>query len=515
MLIVLVHGWSVHNTNTYGELPERLVEESKLGNLPPPQFQHVWLSKYVSFRDEVRVPDLADAFEAAFQDRIRPLLAKNERFFCITHSTGGPIVRHWWQKKYWTSHTFCPMSHLVMLAPPNFGSALAQLGKGRLSRLRSWLKEVEPGMGVLDWLEHGSWEAWELNRNWIEESQRQNPAADTPPFFQFVLAGQAIDRQLYDHVNSYTGESGSDGTVRVAAANLNARYIQLEQTVTKNDVTDIAKTVAAKGGIQFIDPDRDFAPASNVAVTKTFTAAPTAFRLIENASHTGEQNGILFSIRRDGPHPTVDAIIRCLKISTFKTYEALRAEFLQENEGIRRRERVEEVKGLFRNQYYFHDAHTLLILRFRDDRGYPLADFDFKLTGRQDSPDGLPPGFFVDRQQNRYDRGMLTYYLNHDIINGLGPLRNKKQLIRRGSPRLDRLGFRVYAYPMTGFVRYLPAVLQADAQQFANFVRPDETTMVDVILRRVVFRGAFLKVESNKGPELGDFRGQEPGEPLL
>jgi hypothetical protein len=64
----------------------------------------------------------------------------------------------------------CPMSHLIMLAPANFGSALAQLGKSRISRLKTWFEGVEPGTGVLDWLELGSPEAWKLNRAWISSA---------------------------------------------------------------------------------------------------------------------------------------------------------------------------------------------------------------------------------------------------------------------------------------------------------------------------------------------------------
>ena len=52
------------------------------------------------------------------------------RFACITHSTGGPVVREWLDRYHAQPGTLdaCPMSHLVMLAPANFGSALAQLG---------------------------------------------------------------------------------------------------------------------------------------------------------------------------------------------------------------------------------------------------------------------------------------------------------------------------------------------------------------------------------------------------
>jgi hypothetical protein len=147
--VVLVHGWSVHDTETYGGLPVRL---RHLGYA----VEHVWLSRYVSFQDEVRLDDLARAFEAAYRRDIAPGLGEGERFACITHSTGGPVMRLWWDLFYEQGNAPCPMSHLIMLAPANFGSALAQLGKSRLSRLKfAVFDKVKPGTGVLDWLELG------------------------------------------------------------------------------------------------------------------------------------------------------------------------------------------------------------------------------------------------------------------------------------------------------------------------------------------------------------------------
>jgi hypothetical protein len=94
------------------------------------------------------------------------------RFSFITRSTGGPVVHEWFDRFYARKHKTCPMSHLVMLAPANFGSALAQLGKGRLGRIESWFGGAEPGQGVLDWLELGSAPAFELNRTWIREGAK-------------------------------------------------------------------------------------------------------------------------------------------------------------------------------------------------------------------------------------------------------------------------------------------------------------------------------------------------------
>src|SRR5205807_923783 len=117
-----------------------------------------------------------------------------------------------------------PMSHLVMLAPANHGSALAQLGKQRLSRMKFLLEGAEPGKRVLDWLELGSAGQWELNLRALDYQYVENG------LYPFVLTGQRIDRAMYDHLNSYTGEPGSDGVVRVAGANMNFNYICLDQS---------------------------------------------------------------------------------------------------------------------------------------------------------------------------------------------------------------------------------------------------------------------------------------------
>ena len=519
MRIVLVHGWSVFDTSTYGELPQRLVAESQAGRLPNVTVQTVWLGKYVSFRDEVRLSDLARGFEAAIQ---REVLSENpnERFACITHSTGGPVVREWWWRQYRDQNRPCPMSHLVMLAPANFGSALAQLGKGRLSRLRSWRNSVEPGQGVLDWLEHGSDESWELNRDWIVGSSQLSPIADAAaPVFPFVLTGQTIDRQFYDHLNPYTGEQGSDGTVRSAAANLNATYVKLVQHVTAADVQALDQNIQqAEDAKQRPDLDSlKFRPSLDL--TAHLTAAPTAFRLIEGASHTGSDDGILFSIKQNPAqrHPTVSAVIRCLTVQDAAGYSDLSQKFADETAKIRDRERLETTGAWLLRQNFFHDAHSLVIVRLRDDEGHVLTELDFKLTGgKQDRPDGLPAGFLVDRQKNLINRSALTFFLNHDALDGLDAVTDKQgNLLRDPFPGIDQLGLHVYAYPYQGFVRFYPAILKAAKKVVTSFLQPDQTTLIDIVLKRIVHRGVFeLPRSDNNPPEKHDFRNQPLGDVL-
>ena len=225
MKIVFVHGWSVTNTDTYGGLPSALVKNAPLGM--DLTVQHLYLAKYISFADEVTVDDIARGAQNAISAEVVPALSPGERFACITHSTGAPVMRTWIDLYHSNNLSACPLSHLIMLAPANHGSALAQLGKGRVARMKFSLEGVEPGTGVLDWLELGSDQSWNLNRRWL--SYKCVEAG----LYPFVLTGQRIDRAMYDSLNSYTDEAGSDGVVRAAAANLNFGLVSLVQDGNK------------------------------------------------------------------------------------------------------------------------------------------------------------------------------------------------------------------------------------------------------------------------------------------
>ena len=143
MHIIFVHGWSVTHTDTYGELPRWLSQQSR-----DYKIQNVYLGKYISFVDSVTLDDIARAFQQALYDALGKKM--EDGFACITHSTGGPVVRLWMKLYYGAQLTACPMKHLIMLAPANHGSALAQLGKGTFSRFKSLLEGEQPGVRVLD-----------------------------------------------------------------------------------------------------------------------------------------------------------------------------------------------------------------------------------------------------------------------------------------------------------------------------------------------------------------------------
>jgi hypothetical protein len=467
MIVVFVHGWSVTSTDTYGGLPAALVKNAP-ANLDL-QITHLYLGKYISFADEVKVDDIARGMEHALATEVVPKLAKGERFACITHSTGGPIVRKWIDRYHHGKLEKCPLSHLVMLAPANHGSALAQLGKGRLARMKFFADGVEPGTGVLDWLELGSDQGWELNYAWLD--YKCVPAG----LYPFVLTGQKIDRSMYDNLNAYTDEAGSDGVVRVAAANMNYGLIRLEQE---------------KDEFKMIKDDR---------------AARAALGVLPGRSHSGGKIGILGSVRADddGSHPTVKWTLRCLEVGSAADYDQLIKELDDLTAKTQHEEHEDEVKKLFLfERTFFTDRYCMMVFKLCDDRENSLVDYDVVFTaGPKYDPNHLPPGFFVDRQRNLLNPGKLTYYIDYDKMNEW-----------LSKPELEgKFGVRIGARPSEGFAYYTVAEHQGTFAGLKKYFAPNQTLMIEVQLKRQVVEGVFRLTKSLK-PEA--FKRQPKGAEL-
>ena len=499
-LLVFVHGWSVTSTGTYGALPARLKAEAARAGGPGLDVAHVHLGQYVSFRDEVRLDDVARAFDRAIA-RVLAEAGPGRRFACITHSTGGPVVREWLDRFHVQPGTLdaCPMSHLVMLAPANFGSALAQLGKSRLGAMKAWFNGVEPGQGVLDWLEVGSPESVALNLRWIHDYPALTLTARANPVFPFVLSGDAIDRKLYDHVNAYTGETGGDGVVRLAAANLNARHVVLAQAplVPGEPLPSARKRLRT------------------LRQVSSARSAPTAFKIVPDASHSGSDQGIMASVRDDGrPHATVEAILRCLAVADGAGYESLRRTFDAENarhQDISRRVEIERIPVL-PDRVYFHDPQAMVVFRLIDDAGSRVPDMNLLLTaGPAADPNQLPEGFLTDRQGNRRAPGNLCFLLNHAVLTGCPPIVDADGRQRRAA-RVPRppYGLRLQPRQDDKWVEHWAAELSAEGSSLLDMIEPNQTTIIDLRLTRIVREGVF-RFTTQLAPR--SFRKDDPGPP--
>lgn len=451
MHIIFVHGYSVTDTITYGDMPEWLAKQTGAN------VQNVYLGKYISFVDTVTLDDIARAFQQAISDALGSKV--NDGFACITHSTGGPVVRLWMKLYHEKNLSACPLKHLVMLAPANHGSTLAQLGKGTLGRLKSMAESVEPGVRVLDWLELGSDQSWKLNESWLGYD------CVVAGIYPFVLTGQTIDRAFYDHLNSYTGEEGSDGVVRVCAANMNYSLLQLRQ-----------------------DGDKLIANSSR-------QRPRTALGVLPGLAHSGDEMGIIRSVKKKNAanHPTAIWVLRCLQVASAADYATLCGKLDDLTKKTQKDERIETVKKLFGTKKYVTNRYSMLVFRFVDDRGETLTDYDLSITaGPKYSPNDLPQGFFVDRQRNKRNPGKLTYYLDYDVLRrGL----NKEAME-------GRIGFRAVARPTEdekSLAFYRPIDFRSDEDALADILHPNETLMIEIIFQRCVDATVF-RVESDLTP---------------
>ncbi|MEP7187239.1 MAG: phospholipase [Rhodanobacter sp.] len=472
--LVFVHGWSVTNSSTYGDLPLRLQQQAGAAGMAL-TLADIWLSEYVSFDDAVTMPDLVRAFDHALRD----LHLLDASFACITHSTGGPVVREWLraQREKPATHSTIRLGHLIMLAPANFGSALAQLGKGTLGRLKSWFAGVEPGQRILDWLELGSAGSLSLNLDFIHGD---DPAARAQ--FLFVLTGDRPDRSLYDPLNSYTGENGSDGVMRIAAANLNARHAILSPQISGNAGVD--------------------------TLNLTLTRGPRcAFKMIPGAAHSGADHGIMSSAEP----ATVQAVLRCLQVHGVDEYVALCTAFETENAN-RDADKVElESAAPFAPRVHIHDPRSLLIVRLTDETGEPLNGAGFLLTaGAPASVDLMPQGFMLDRQANAKQRTTISLFLNHSLLAGddrVADPRNSRKSLRPAVASHRPYGAIISPPDLSGLVHHALAA-SAQSDDLFNMLGPHQTTVLDVVLPRKVHQGIF-RLTRRLTPE--DFRWPSPG----
>ena len=217
-------------------------------------------------------------------------------------------------------------------------------------------------------------------------------------------------------------------------------------------------------------------------------------------------------MRNDGKdHPTVTAILDCLRVRDLAGYRQAARIFAEDSARVLAEQRVSTHSiGPF-DRTIIHDPCAQLVVRVRDDAGHALNDFELTFVSGKNDPNRLPPGFHLDRQRNQQHSANLTFYFNAAIMLGDTEIRQGEEVLRRALPGADGLGLHVKPYPLSGFVHYLPAVLPASADWLNKLIAPHQTTVVDIRLHRVVHEGVFRLTRRH---EKSDFTKATPG-PVL
>lgn len=247
--VVILHGWS-DTSKSFVPLTRFLDQH---GFKPYP----LWLGDYISLDDDVRVEDVAKRMQTVLQEKMAGDGLKAP-FDMIVHSTGGLVARQW-LASYYPDGKDCPLQRLVMLAPANFGSKLAALGQSMLGRvIKGWKNWFHTGKEMLAALELASLYQWELARRDLFVSDSDASPYGKDSVWPFVIVGShPYGSKLRQVIN----ENGADGTVRVSAANLNARGATIDFSANEDEPV-VTPWPARHGDMTFplaVLPDRDHA----------------------------------------------------------------------------------------------------------------------------------------------------------------------------------------------------------------------------------------------------------------
>lgn len=245
--IAILHGWS-DTHDSFVNLAEFLNNRG---------FQTVHLADYISMKDDVRIEDVAVRMHAVITEMLAAGTLE-QPFDLIVHSTGGLVAREW-ITRYYPDGVGCPVKRVVMLAPANFGSALASTGKSMLGRvLKGFDNWFEVGSRILDELELASIYQWDLAcRDLLAPDGPATGPYGPDKIMPFVIGGS---RGYTEKLRQIVNEDGSDGTVRCAAANLNAVGLTLDFSADDGAPIPHAWDQRCDVAIPFaILPDRDHA----------------------------------------------------------------------------------------------------------------------------------------------------------------------------------------------------------------------------------------------------------------
>lgn len=227
--ILIIHGWSDCSDSFAGI--KKYLMDNNMGRT-----ETIYYADYESREDNMTYDDVIEGLNDAL---VKKQLVKNNgeseyQLKIIVHSTGGLVVRHWlWRYYHYTNRLdICPVTNLVMLAPANFGSPLAQMGKSFLGELVKGRWKVgdflEVGRKLLDGLELGSPFQWDLaHRDLLIRENYYNPNKIKTT----VLVGN-LD---YTGARGWFCKPGTDGTVVIAGTNLNTVKLRLKFARPKNE----------------------------------------------------------------------------------------------------------------------------------------------------------------------------------------------------------------------------------------------------------------------------------------
>jgi len=444
--LIFLHGWS-DTSVSFSHLARHL---ARAGAVAGEAVRSIALGDYLSMSDELRFDDLQAALDRAWDDHGLP----RAPYSCdvIVHSTSALIVRDWLSRHFAVDAS--PVKHLVMLAPANFGSPLAHVGRSMLGRAMKGFVRRQEGQGLwqtgaqilrgLELASPFSWELAERDRFGVGEG-RYGPGR--------VLCTVLVGDTGFRGIKALANEPGGDGTVRIATANLNCAYLRIAITTDQRQEQLVPR-------IEF----------------QANSCGRAAFRILPGIDHSSIKLGAPLSRLSQAQREVLAHIEHALMVS-----DAEFSPWCQDCEQANA-ERT-QAPQLPRARPGFQ--HT--VVRVRDQFDAPVPDYllEFFEPGRRDG------GALASRIHGEAIRSAHVYRADRSYRSlYIDTHRFHRALEQAGGT----LGFSLTAFPMLGSGNTVAGFrtfadediddLRLDTRAVAELLQPHRTLLLDIRLER-------------------------------
>lgn len=467
---MLIHGYSSEGAkkgvdDIYGTLPEDL--RRALGN---DNVHALNLSRWISLSDGIRIDDVSYAMDRALKSGFSQLL--NNGFHVIVHSTGALVVRNWLKNH---SPKPSPIENIVHLAGANFGSGLAHVGQGQLSRWgRQILQHTGRGKHVLRELEFGAWKTLDLQTHFL------TPGNNLYYDFQvqeYCIAGSHIEGPLRMVPIRYIKEDSSDNTVRTSACNLNFNYCKVS---SQEDALHLSTSRLEE--LVTLRLENETIKDNNYAICPVTSVTPSPsvpFAIPYKTSHFGDEAGIVSGKNNRGE--ILALITTALRTPySLEDYGKTASTFAAHTQRTFARVGNLKFKRVGWNRHYGYEGHSQLILRIRDQYGEGLNNYDVTFRSVNVGSKTALESLIEDRHANSDNDGTVTFYFRTQKF---------MQKTRRWQNQLDNIA--PMHLEITGTeanaeeISFIPLNLRLSAKEMQQLFQPFQTTIIDIEMVRL------------------------------
>jgi hypothetical protein len=475
--ILLIHGYSSEGKDSsakkiYGSLPAELRKQFGKENV-----REINLGRWISLSDGITLDDVSYAMDRALKAEHADLLKNG--FHIIIHSTGALVVRNWIRN---FSPRPSPVKNLVHLAGANFGSGLAHIGRGQLSR---WGRLIFQGTGrgvhVLNELEFGSWKTIDMHLHYLQ------PGNDMHRDYQvqeFCIIGSQTLTILRPIPIRYVKEDSADNTVRTSAGNLNFNYLTVtpKPRAFKLGVRSLNQLVKKRLNDQ---PLKDTCYQCDMSYL-SHKRQEVPFAVTFETAHFGGDIGIVSGSKN---RSSVMPLIKFALNASYgvDSYQKVAERFRKAMARTFVRAAALKWSVLEWDKQQQYEAHAQLIFRLKDQYGHAVEHFDVRLNSAGQDKD-LPKleKMIEDHHGNKKDKGTITFYLRTQKYD------SKKKVWRELLNEVAGVSVEITGYePDSGDISYVPMNIELDQTQINALLQSFRTTIIDITLVRLPSERVF------------------------